>query len=93
MFEEEVFWATLWIQSCLQLLSDQEREVGGGGGGDVRRLKLICLQRESLEVKAGGCAGGRGEGQGGQGGEGGDQAGEDQHKETRCEETVLSVRG
>ena len=28
MFEEEVFWKTLWIQSCHQLLSDQEGEVG-----------------------------------------------------------------
>ena len=84
MFKEEVFWKTLWIQSCHQLLSDQEREVGG----DVWRLKLSCLQRESLEVQAGGCAGGRGEGQGG---ESGDQAGEDQHQETRGE-TVLSVR-
>ena len=38
MFEEEVFWKTLWIQSFHQLLPDQEREVGGGGCGEVWKL-------------------------------------------------------
>ena len=101
MFEEEVFRRTLWVQSSQQLLPDQEREVGGGGGdGDYGdegwQIKLSCFQRESLEVQTGGCPGGvgegqRGEGQGGEGGEGGYQAGEDQHQETR-QETAISVR-
>ena len=49
MFEEEVLWRTLWLQSCDELLPDQEREVMGGGwwmvDGEVWKLKLLLTER------------------------------------------------